>query len=346
MPQEGPCPTLAPIQPLYRPACQENDRAPSSSASSTAGASARPATTTRSQLAQTPELGRLHARLPARADRRLRAPCRPARRPDGQFRGRPHEHRRRPGGDAGPAAHRRRRSPRASSAPTRRCTSFIGKLKASGGGCHLMGLLSPGGVHSHQDHMPALARILDAAGVPVAIHAFLDGRDTPPTSARRLRRGLRRAHRRPRGAADRHRRRPLLRDGPRQALGAGRAGLCALIVDGAGEPRRMPRRDRRGLCRGETDEFVLPTVIGRLSRHEGRRRPADGQFPRRPRAPDPDRAARSGVRRLRPRRAWSLRRAPLGMTRIFRARSNPFMPALFPAERLSQTLGEVVAEAG
>ncbi len=60
---------------------------------------------------------------------------------------------------------------------------LIAKLKASGGTCHLLGLVSPGGVHSHQDHIVALARTLDDAGVPVAIHGFLDGRDTPPQSA-------------------------------------------------------------------------------------------------------------------------------------------------------------------
>src|SRR5690606_32783340 len=53
----------------------------------------------------------------------------------------------------------------------------------TGGTCHLMGLLSPGGVHAHQDHMAALAGIVAGAGVPVAIHAFTDGRDTPPSSA-------------------------------------------------------------------------------------------------------------------------------------------------------------------
>lgn len=61
--------------------------------------------------------------------------------------------------------------------------AHIEALKKSGGTCHLMGLLSPGGVHSHQDHMTALAGIMDGAGIPVAIHAFLDGRDTPPKSA-------------------------------------------------------------------------------------------------------------------------------------------------------------------
>ena len=62
-------------------------------------------------------------------------------------------------------------------------TGFISDLKKSGGVCHLMGLLSPGGVHSHQDHIAALAGFLDAAGIPVALHAFLDGRDMPPASA-------------------------------------------------------------------------------------------------------------------------------------------------------------------
>tara|TARA_R100000005_G_C5003717_1_gene212290 strand:+ start:2228 stop:3814 length:1587 start_codon:yes stop_codon:yes gene_type:complete len=59
---------------------------------------------------------------------------------------------------------------------------LIQKLKASGGACHIAGLLSPGGVHSHQDHMAALARIMDDAGISVHLHGFMDGRDTPPTS--------------------------------------------------------------------------------------------------------------------------------------------------------------------
>ena len=61
---------------------------------------------------------------------------------------------------------------------------FIDALKASGGAAHLLGLLSPGGVHSHQKHMAALAAVLAAEGIPVKVHAFLDGRDTPPKSAK------------------------------------------------------------------------------------------------------------------------------------------------------------------
>jgi len=61
--------------------------------------------------------------------------------------------------------------------------TLIEKLKASGGACNLIGLVSPGGVHSHQNHAVALAKILDRAKVPVRVHAITDGRDTPPQSA-------------------------------------------------------------------------------------------------------------------------------------------------------------------
>lgn len=60
---------------------------------------------------------------------------------------------------------------------------FIKTLKDTKGTCHLLGLLSPGGIHSHLHHIQALAGILSDQGIPVAIHAFLDGRDTPPQSA-------------------------------------------------------------------------------------------------------------------------------------------------------------------
>ena len=49
---------------------------------------------------------------------------------------------------------------------------------------HVLGLLSPGGVHSHEDHIQALIRMAVKNGNPdLFVHAFLDGRDTPPRSA-------------------------------------------------------------------------------------------------------------------------------------------------------------------
>ena len=59
---------------------------------------------------------------------------------------------------------------------------LFSRIKAAGGRLHLMGLLSDGGVHSHQNHILALVRAAKAAGVEVLVHAFLDGRDTPPQS--------------------------------------------------------------------------------------------------------------------------------------------------------------------
>jgi 2,3-bisphosphoglycerate-independent phosphoglycerate mutase len=57
---------------------------------------------------------------------------------------------------------------------------LIAAAQGSSGTCHLFGLISGGGVHSHQDHALALARIVTEAGVPVAVHVFTDGRDTGP----------------------------------------------------------------------------------------------------------------------------------------------------------------------
>ncbi|MEM7057026.1 MAG: 2,3-bisphosphoglycerate-independent phosphoglycerate mutase [Pseudomonadota bacterium] len=60
----------------------------------------------------------------------------------------------------------------------------MAQLKVTGGTAHIMGLLSPGGVHSHQKHIAMLATAFSSAGIPVAIHAFMDGRDVAPDSGR------------------------------------------------------------------------------------------------------------------------------------------------------------------
>ncbi|MEM9222007.1 MAG: 2,3-bisphosphoglycerate-independent phosphoglycerate mutase [Pseudomonadota bacterium] len=61
-------------------------------------------------------------------------------------------------------------------------TGLCTRLRETGGTAHVLGLISPGGVHAHQDHAAAVANIIAAEGVPVAIHAFTDGRDTAPKS--------------------------------------------------------------------------------------------------------------------------------------------------------------------
>ncbi len=57
------------------------------------------------------------------------------------------------------------------------------KIKECGGKLHLMGLVSPGGVHSSMDHLHALLEFGKKEGIEVVLHCFLDGRDTPPRSA-------------------------------------------------------------------------------------------------------------------------------------------------------------------
>ena len=59
----------------------------------------------------------------------------------------------------------------------------VDKAVATGGTLHVMGLLSPGGVHSHEAQIQAMVRLAAAHGARVRVHAFLDGRDTPPRSA-------------------------------------------------------------------------------------------------------------------------------------------------------------------
>jgi 2,3-bisphosphoglycerate-independent phosphoglycerate mutase len=60
----------------------------------------------------------------------------------------------------------------------------VDKAIATDKALHIFGLLSPGGVHSHEDHIEAMIHLAARKGVQrIYLHAFLDGRDTPPQSA-------------------------------------------------------------------------------------------------------------------------------------------------------------------
>ena len=187
------------------------------------------------------------------------------------------------------------------------------RRRRSGSALHVLGLLSPGGVHSHERQIAALVAMAAAAGVKrILVHAFLDGRDTPPRSAahrwrswRRVREARRRAHR-----VDR---RSLLRDGPRPALGPRRARPTICWSTAA---RPIPPRPRGPASTPPTR--AAKTTSSSSRRRSWQRRPAarDGrrrrgrvhEFPRRPRAADDARAHRPGVRRLCPRRVPKLAR--------------------------------------
>ena len=63
-------------------------------------------------------------------------------------------------------------------------TAAVDKAVAAGKAVHIMGLMSPGGVHSHEDHIMAMVELAAERGAEkIYLHAFLDGRDTPPRSA-------------------------------------------------------------------------------------------------------------------------------------------------------------------
>lgn len=65
-------------------------------------------------------------------------------------------------------------------------TNAVDKALTDDKAIHILGLLSPGGVHSHEEHIHAMTELAVSRGVSkVYLHAFLDGRDTPPKSAQK-----------------------------------------------------------------------------------------------------------------------------------------------------------------
>jgi 2,3-bisphosphoglycerate-independent phosphoglycerate mutase len=219
---------------------------------------------------------------------------------------------------------------------------LIAKLKASGGTCHLMGLMSPGGVHSHQEHAVALAKILHGAGVKTVVHGFTDGRDTPPRSAADDMAWLAGAlpARVPVGtvigryyAMDRDKR----WDRVAKAYAALAESEGARFDDAASAVRDSYSHD-------VTDEFVVPAVIGG---YKGMR-DGDGILCFNFRAdrvreilgallePNFDGFPRGRVIRFA---------AAAGMTR-YSDELAAYLGVLFPPDRLDHILGQVVAEAG
>jgi 2,3-bisphosphoglycerate-independent phosphoglycerate mutase len=131
-----------------------------------------------------------------------------------------------------------------------------------GSALHLLGLVSDGGVHSHLDHLGGLLELARREAVErVYVHAFLDGRDTPPRSAlgfaARLQEWLD-ADPRARVATVSGRYYAMDRDRRYERT---RLALAAL-VEGAGErATRVADAVERAYARGEDDEFVRPTVL-------------------------------------------------------------------------------------
>jgi 2,3-bisphosphoglycerate-independent phosphoglycerate mutase len=218
----------------------------------------------------------------------------------------------------------------------------IAALKQSGGTCHLMGLLSDGGVHAHMRHMLALARDITAEGVPVAIHAFLDGRDTPPKSAETYMAACEAA----------------LPDGARIATVSGRyyamdrdkrwervaKAYHAMVSADAARFASAEAAIAASYAEGVTDEFVVPCVVGEYAGM----RDGDAVLMANFRA---DRAREilqalgevdftGFVRSRYVQTAHKLGMVPYSKD-LF-----PLYDALFPPEEIRDSLGEVVAQAG
>jgi 2,3-bisphosphoglycerate-independent phosphoglycerate mutase len=139
-------------------------------------------------------------------------------------------------------------------------TDFVSAMKQGGGTVHLMGLMSPGGVHSHQDQMAVLANLLADEGIPVAVHAFLDGRDTPPSSGRGYMEAFIAAAPRATVATVTGRYYAMDRDKRWERVEKGYAALA----EGKGEAvaeNALAAIDA-AYAAGQTDEFVQATVVG------------------------------------------------------------------------------------
>ena len=220
--------------------------------------------------------------------------------------------------------------------------AFIDKVKAGRAVAHVMSVVSDGGVHGHIEHLRAAVSAIAAAGVQVAIHAITDGRDVAPGSAagfvEKLQAGL------PANA--------------RVATVIGRFWAMdrdnrwdrverawSAMVRGEGEMAPTPLDAvAQATARGESDEFIAPTVIGGYAGVK----PGDGFFCLNFRA---DRAREilaalgapsfSGFDRGGPPH-WS---ALLGMVDYSEAH-NAFMTTAYPKRQVANTLGAWVAQHG
>lgn len=221
-------------------------------------------------------------------------------------------------------------------------SGLVDALRASGGACHLLGLVSPGGVHAHQDHAVALAHVLVGQGIPVRVHIFTDGRDTPPRSAAGFVRDFIAAL-------------------PPQAVIASVSGRYFAMdrdnrwerVEQAWQAMVMGQgrvfADAQGViadayAQGINDEFIKPAVIGGYAGMQD----GDGLLSFNFRS-DRIREILDAVLFpdftgfARPRRP--LLAKAVSMT-SYSAELDPVMPALFAPQTLANGLGETVAKAG
>jgi 2,3-bisphosphoglycerate-independent phosphoglycerate mutase len=140
----------------------------------------------------------------------------------------------------------------------------VDRIVAGGGAVHVMGLLSPGGVHSHEDQFLATVQLAARRGAGrIYVHAFLDGRDTPPRSAEpSLERMQAQVNELPGAAFGVVSGRYYAMDRDQRWARVRRA--YEALADATAEHRAATAVEalHQSYERDEGDEFVRPTVIG------------------------------------------------------------------------------------
>ncbi len=220
---------------------------------------------------------------------------------------------------------------------------FIAKIKAKTGVVHLLGLLSDGGVHSHQAHIAAMAKIFAENGLNVKLHLFLDGRDTPPQSALGYMKWLQEqitSYSNCKIATISGRYYAMDRDNRWDRVERAYNVLTQASISQSSGLEAI----EKSYAKNVYDEFILPASIGDYKGiNDG-----DGLFMCNFRADrvreiltallDPEFFGFTRTKQI----AFS---ATLGMTE-YSSRLTKFIPALFAPEPLTNILGEVVANSG
>ncbi|MCB2081162.1 MAG: 2,3-bisphosphoglycerate-independent phosphoglycerate mutase [Rickettsiales bacterium] len=221
---------------------------------------------------------------------------------------------------------------------------MITTLKGNGGVCHLMGLVSDGGVHAHIRHMIALAEMVGQHGVPVQVHAFLDGRDTPQGRAPGFIRTL----------EDKLAKLPIAHiatmSGRYYAMDRDNRWERVQLAYDAMVHTRGPRVDNAqeaiaySAAAGRSDEFMEPVVIG----HYMGMKDGDGLLVANFRS---DRIRQITAALLNPEFNGFDRGTPVQFSHAvsmvaYSDQHQAWMQALFAPEKLTDILGEVVAREG
>ena len=297
-------PTTSPRSSRRRASLTSADPFPRSRwSSSTAGGCAEPGPGNAISLAETPVFDALWDALPAHPALRPGPRRRPPRRADGQLRGRPPQPRRRRGRQAGPGPDRRRDRRRQllrERGAARRLRARPPAARAAACTCSAS---SPTAAST-----PAGSTSRRRSSSPPRRASPTSSSTPSPTAATRCPHGGARLPRRARalaapGRPDRHRQRPLLRDGPRHAAGSGPSSPTTRSSTPRACARPSAAEAIDAVLRARRDRRVRQADRDRRLRRRRRRRRRDlRQLPPRPRPPADPRARRARLRRVPARR--------------------------------------------